>query len=67
MIKGNYINELNKAIYKNYFTFSTVGLFLDSNCYFQLINFLNPGNVNYTVILQSKYWLPANIHVSFDT
>ena len=34
---------------------------------FQLINFLYPGNVNYTILLQSKYWLSANIHVSFDT
>ena len=47
--------------------FSTVGLFLDSYCYFQLIYFLYPGNVNYTILLQSKYWLSANIHVSFDT
>ena len=36
-------------------------------CYFQLINFLEPGNVNYTILSQSKYWLSANIHVSFDT
>ena len=42
-------------------------LFLDTYCYFQLINFIYSGNVNYTILLQSKYWLSANIHVSFDT
>ena len=28
---------------------------------------LYPGNVNYTILLQRKYWLSANIHVSFET
>ena len=44
-----------------------MGLFIDSYCYFQLTNFLYPGNVNYTILLQSKYWLSENIHVNFDT
>ena len=44
-----------------------MGLFPDSYCYFQLINFLYPGNLNYTILLQSKYWLSANIHVSVNT
>ena len=67
-VKRNYINEPYKATYENYhFTFSTVGLFLDSYCYLQLINFLYPGNENYTKLLQSEYWLSAKIHISFDT
>ena len=60
--------SLIKQHIKNYrFTFSIVCLFLDSYCYFQLINFVYPDNVNHTILLQSKYWLSANIHVSFDT
>ena len=46
---------------------SKVSLFLDSYSYFQLINFLYRGNVNYTILLQSKYMLSANRQVSFDT
>ena len=44
-----------------------VDLFLDTYCYFQLINFLYPGNVNHTILLQSKYWLSADIQVHFET
>ena len=42
---------------------------MDSYCYFQLINFLYSGNVNYTINLYtcSKYLLSANIHLTFDT
>ena len=68
IIKRNNVHELNKATYNNYhFTFSTVGLLLDSHCYFQLINYLYPGNVNYILLSQSTYWLSADIYVSFDS
>ena len=61
------MNKIKQHIKKYHFTFSMVGMFLDSYCYFQLINFLCLGNVNYTMLLQSKYWLSGNIHVSFNT
>ena len=46
---------------------SMEGLCLDSYCYFQLINFLYRGNVNDTILLQSRYLLSTNSNVSFDT